>query len=365
MDYINTRSVTLTGARTTTSKDSVIVLSDSTLTEIAGYPKRQNTTYVPYGDFKQLTAEMALTFGDLAAVVICPHLYESTLHMGDIRRIKQLSSAEGAVMIWDDIQTTMDTQKYRDAFKPDYFLKSEELLGVNAYETEFVQMEIFTNQTYLKHGLKITNESFVLDIGANIGLFTLFAKQLAPQAQVFAFEPAREVFKILSQNTQNLSSGLKLFNMGMSDKTGDQLFTYYPGYSVISGFHTDIKADEAVIQAGEKFKTNPVAEEVIKKRFAKQESYLCKVISLHDFIQQENLKRVDFLKIDAEKAELKILESLSDDDWAKISQIVVEVHGEENFQHLARTLEGHGFKVEGELGIKTSQESIYTIYGKR
>jgi FkbM family methyltransferase len=44
-----------------------------------------------------------------------------------------------------------------------------------------------------------------LDIGANVGWFSLFASQIvAKEGRVFAFEPAPEVFKLLLDNTANV-----------------------------------------------------------------------------------------------------------------------------------------------------------------
>ena len=362
MDFINQRSLTLSSARTITAKESIIVLSHQ---EIEGYPKSPLTHYLPYGDFQKLTVTMAQTFGDLAAVVVVPPLYESSLHTGEMRRIRQLANAEGALMIWDELIKDSETEKMRTMIKPDIYLASNKLNEVNFYETEFVQQEIFTNKTYLKHGLEINNDSVIVDIGANIGLFTLFAKSIAPLCQIFAFEPAKEVFEKLQKNTQRFTSGIKLFNQGVSNFTGEDTFTYYPGYSVISGFHTDLAADKAVILAGEKFKSNPAADEVISSRFDRQQSYVCPVISLSDLIKREGLTKIDFLKVDAEKSELLILEQLNFEDWAKIRQIVVEVHGTENQQRLLSKLEMHGFTTHCELGLQTTQESIYTLYGSK
>lgn len=362
MDFINQRSLTLSSARTSTAKESIIILSDI---EVEGYPKDSTTHYLPYGDFQKLTVAMAQTFGDLAAVVLVPHLYKESLHTGDIRRIRQLTNAEGAMMIWDELNKASQTEKMREVVKPDFYLSSLELNDLNSYETEFVQQEIFKNKTYLKHGLEINNQSVIVDIGANIGLFTLFAKSIAPNCQIYAFEPSKEVFKLLEKNANQFSSGIKLFNQGVSNSTGEKTFTYYPGYSVISGFHTDLHVDKAVILAGEKFKSNPASNEVIASRFSQQMSYSCPVVSLNDIIQRENLKRIDFLKIDAEKSELLIVEALTSEDWIKIQQIVVEVHGTENYLKLSSILKNEGFATQSELGLETTQETIYTIYGKK
>ena len=49
--------------------------------------------------------------------------------------------------------------------------------------------------------------------------------------------------------------------------------------------------------------------------------------NLSEFLQQHHIDRVDLLKLDAEQSEEQILAGIADEDWPKIRQIVVEVHG--------------------------------------
>ena len=51
----------------------------------------------------------------------------------------------------------------------------------------------------------------VLDVGAHIGSFTCFLKQLYPDVDVYSFEPMVDSFKILEANTFRLT-GVHLFN---------------------------------------------------------------------------------------------------------------------------------------------------------
>lgn len=362
MDSTNQRTLTVSQVREATAKNSIIILSHN---PIEGYPVTEHTHYLPYGDYQRLTVKMAQTFGDLAAVILVPSTYEQALHTADFRRIRQLTNAEGAMMIWDELDKDAKTENYRELVKPDIFLREPVLQELNSYETEFVRAEIFTNKTYLKHGLEITNDSIIVDIGANIGLFILFAKSIAPDCQIYAFEPAKDVFPILKENTKFFNHCIKLFNEGVGQQTGEKSFTYYPGYSVISGFYADLKADKAVILAGEQYKKIPASEEVINSRFEQQRTYSCSVVSLSDFISCENLHQIDFLKVDAEKSEMQILDALSEADWKKVKQIVVEVHGVENHERLRQILEQNGFSTASELGLKTNRESIFTLYGKK
>ena len=49
-----------------------------------------------------------------------------------------------------------------------------EIVHLNQYETDYVYKEIFEDQCYLRHGIRLQDGDTVVDIGANIGLFSLF-----------------------------------------------------------------------------------------------------------------------------------------------------------------------------------------------
>ena len=70
-------------------------------------------------------------------------------------------------------------------------------------ETEFIYNEVFVKQDYLRHGLTLKDAACIIDIGANIGIFTLFAKIRNPRAVVHAFEPIQDSFNILKLNVQS------------------------------------------------------------------------------------------------------------------------------------------------------------------
>src|SRR6185295_3105129 len=62
-------------------------------------------------------------------------------------------------------------------------------------ESDDLYREVFQLQAYIRHGITINNGDCILDVGANIGLFTLFAQQLAPDSRILAFEPTPPTFE--------------------------------------------------------------------------------------------------------------------------------------------------------------------------
>ncbi len=64
---------------------------------------------------------------------------------------------------------------------------------------------------------QLERESVVIDIGANIGIHSIFFAEIATAGMVFAFEPSLETFGYLRENTQSYENIIPL-NLGLSDR---------------------------------------------------------------------------------------------------------------------------------------------------
>src|SRR4030095_7736449 len=69
-----------------------------------------------------------------------------------------------------------------------------EIVHLNRYETDYVYKEIFADQCYLRHGIQVADGDTVIDIGANIGLFSLFVLSRCKNPAVYAYEPSPRLF---------------------------------------------------------------------------------------------------------------------------------------------------------------------------
>jgi FkbM family methyltransferase len=69
----------------------------------------------------------------------------------------------------------------------------------------------------------------MVDAGANMGLFTLFAKKGNSNLAVYAFEPIRETYSVLLRNIElHHLEGVKPFNFALgSEDQMERIFTYY------------------------------------------------------------------------------------------------------------------------------------------
>jgi FkbH-like protein/FkbM family methyltransferase len=230
-----------------------------------------------------------------------------------------------------------------------------EVAELNRHETEYVYREIFQDRCYLRHGIRLPDTGTVIDIGANIGLFSLFVRSEAPGATVLAYEPSPAAFAVLKANCEAYGPGLHPFNVGVAERRGHADLTSYERSSVFSTFHAHQQEDREAIRAvasnvaRDQLRENaePLAgliDELVAGRLTFR-SVPCPVLSVSDIIRENNLRRVDLLKIDAEKCELEILQGIEDGHWPLIDQVVVEVHDRTRalLDDVRQLLARHGF----------------------
>ena len=241
---------------------------------------------------------------------------------------------------------------------------------LNKAETDFVYQEIFADQSYLKHGITIESGDCIFDVGANIGLFTLFAAHICPSVEVYAFEPIPPVFELLRLNTELYGLNAKLFAVGLSGESTSDTFTYYPHVSVISGRFADAGEEQAVIKSFLKQDapndlTSDLLDQLLDERL-QSEQFTCPLKTVSQAIAENGVERIDLLKIDVEKSEQEVLAGIREQDWSKIQQIVVEVHDQGGrLAEITQLLEKQGYEltIAQERGLEKT--GLYTIYARR
>jgi len=244
-----------------------------------------------------------------------------------------------------------------------------EVAHLNAGETDWLYHEIFEEDSYAHFGIHLPEEGArVFDVGANIGLFTLWVNQHSQGARVFAFEPSPPTFEVLRTNAELYDLDVELFNCGIGDREGFKTFTFYPKVSASSGFYADAAEDEAVTRAFIGHQGGELAEyadELLEGRFDSR-SFECPVRTLSSIIAERGVERIDLLKVDVEKSELQVLEGIAERDWPKIHQIVMEVHDRDGELEAIRSLlEARGFSVAIEEAALLEGTGLFNLYGRR
>ncbi|MBD2467741.1 non-ribosomal peptide synthetase [Nostoc sp. FACHB-145] len=252
-----------------------------------------------------------------------------------------------------------------------------EIAHLNQYETEYLYQEIFVDRVYLKHGIVFNEDDCIIDVGANIGLFTLFAQQKSPKGTIYAFEPAPHAFDKLQTNAKLYCQNTHLFNCGLGGESREETFTFYPRSSVFSSFAADAEQDEKAIRSViinmlqrdnslDEETLERLADEFIKDRLDK-ETYQAQLRTLSEIIEEYQIEKIDLLKLDAEKSELAILQGIKDNHWPLIKQIVMEVHDQEGttIKQVLRLLEDKGFKFVVDEESLLHGSGLFNIYATR
>ena len=250
-----------------------------------------------------------------------------------------------------------------------------EIAHLNQYETDYVYKEIFEDQCYLRHGIRLQDGDTVVDIGANIGLFSLFVMSRCKNSTIYACEPAPEVYDLLKANCDAYGSNVRALNVGVSDKRKTATFTFYEKSSVFSGFHSDETEDRDAIQAvvrnmlSESIQDESV-EEYINELTAdrlRRKTYESQLTSLSDIIRENRIDKIDLLKIDAEKSELDIVNGIEDHDWPKIKQIVLEIHDptREAIKRIEHLLVDKGYRCSVEQETLLEHAGLFNLYATR
>lgn len=246
----------------------------------------------------------------------------------------------------------------------------------NRGETDYLYKEIFEGQIYLRHGISLKDGDCIFDVGANIGMFSLFAGQVCRNARIYAFEPIPPTYKVLSANTYLYGLNVKLFQCGLSSDSKSETFTYYPRLSLMSGRFADTVEEREVVKFFELNQQSAGAglprtwsEELIDEtldEWLATEQFNCPVTTISEVIREQGIEKIDLLKIDVEKSELDVLNGIKEQDWQKISQIIVEVHDiDGRLNHVKDLLEDAGYRLVIEQESILSGTYLYVVYALR
>jgi FkbM family methyltransferase len=180
----------------------------------------------------------------------------------------------------------------------------------------WIVAEILVGEVYNRF-FKLASNSIVLDIGANAGAFTVNIAKKVKKGLVIAIEPHPVSFKFLTQNIKiNELQNVIPLNIALGSKMGKTRL-YLTGKA-----HT----------ASTMLPTN---------RWLEVQGEI-----LDNLVRRLKLKRVDFIKIDAEGAELEILkggEEILKSDGLKLSMEASHIPSEA--RDITEFLKARGFTV--------------------
>lgn len=156
----------------------------------------------------------------------------------------------------------------------------------------------------------------VLDLGANIGIFSRFASDKGAK-KVYSFEPIQENFKLLALNRPE---NCEAHRLAVSNKDNETIQISYkpncPGGSSI------LKYDDGILQT-------------------------CMAMKISTMVENGLIEQPNFIKMDIEGAEVMAFEGITDSILNNVRCIAMELHydviGEEGADYIYNRLHNLGF----------------------
>lgn len=151
----------------------------------------------------------------------------------------------------------------------------------------------------IKH-IPFKKDDIIIDIGANVGFFSIYLAKKFPFTKILAFEPIPDNYKHLQKN-------IKINNV-----TNVQIFN-----QAITGDGRDIKM---LVD----FKNSGGASAINALKSNRHEEYVVSSITLDSIFEKNNIKKCKLLKIDVEGAEYEILQNAK--KLNQVEYLSAEIH---------------------------------------
>jgi FkbM family methyltransferase len=197
-----------------------------------------------------------------------------------------------------------------------------EIAGYKVYHNDFVNVE---------------ENDVVIDIGFNYGLFSMISLKNNP-SKIIAFEPNPKLVSNYQKFFNN--EKIELYQKAVSNRTGIIIFNENndPGMSTLL---SDINTHN--INA----------------------TYEVELINFYQFLQENNINQIDYLKVDCEGGEYDIFDSIPNEYLTnQVKKIALEFHHkfeDEKVQKLYNKIISCGFETK----IMHDNGSIGMIYAKK
>jgi FkbM family methyltransferase len=192
-------------------------------------------------------------------------------------------------------------------------------LGVGAGELNSY-IELFVQDDYGLSEIDLQQKgSVLLDVGANIGIFSLAAAKRFPDTRIYAFEPSPEAYSRLVRN-------LELNNMVNVKPVKRAVYSSCSVVGFSKGSSTSLGS---VIDSG---------------------ALLVHAVTLDDFCSKKAIDKIDLIKIDVEGAEVEVLRG-AQKTLDITDRLVAECHSAELATSVENLLSTHRFQKVSERRV--------------
>lgn len=178
----------------------------------------------------------------------------------------------------------------------------------------------------------------IIDIGANMGCFAVYAAQTCPNAEIYCFEPEKRNFEILTHNIaiNSLEGRVRAIECAIASSSGDR----------------EMAVGESPLNSLVPLETSGVHQTV-------------HCTTLCEFFIQNKLETVNLVKMNCEGAEYEIFESCTSEDFDRMPRIRLEYHNlggaKQTGEWLAQYLEKQGYQIECFTRYKEESGFIWAL----
>lgn len=146
--------------------------------------------------------------------------------------------------------------------------------------------------------------SCIFDVGANVGDWALLAHQYFPSAKIHCFEISKPTYETLKEQTKRISN-IIANDFGLSDREGEIKLKSYPDFSGLTSQIDYPHPCGSVITTG---------------------SVTCGDL----YMQKHGITHVDFMKIDVEGAEDRVLQGIANAIQGRMIDVIQFEYGRVN-----------------------------------
>ena len=253
-------------------------------------------------------------------------------------------------------------------------------------ETDLLYGEIFKGNCYRlpesdpdveKYSLQLSPDAVVVDVGANIGMFALWAawhEQTAGRVRVLSFECVPSTYAVLKMNAElytNHFTLLEAHGYGLGSEEKSAIVHHHPNFSIWStsdaamDSQRDAMLHENIPHLAHRVSARDDLPGMVQQlpswlvrfvvKFAGRrilsslnatEAVECRFRRLSDAVFRDGkVETITLLKVDVEGAEMEVLNGIDAADWRRIEQVAMECENERLAAEATALLEGHGFSV--------------------
>jgi FkbM family methyltransferase len=206
-------------------------------------------------------------------------------------------------------------------------------------DIQYIYDEIFPGAAYDHPHVRLSGQPTIIDVGANVGLYSIWAARKYRPAKILSYEASPTTFACLSDNVaRHISPGgtaASCFNLAVSNEAGRDLVLHQPPWN--SGFST--------LLDGAKL---PWVEEL--RGSGELIAHKVRSTTISHEIAKHGLAVVDLLKIDVEGHFVEVLEGIAQADLPKVRNIVLEAEYADALgqsrESLCALLHSKGYSVE-------------------